>query len=88
MLASLAANLVNVALDYALIFGHWGFPAWGIAGAAVATVISSLLGLAMLLAIYFRRRFREEFATWSGRRPDRKLMAPLLRYKEESLRER
>ena len=80
MRASLVANLANIVLDYALIFGHWGFPAWGIAGAAVATVISSLLGLAMLLAIYFRRRFREEYATWSGRRMDRKLMAPLLRF--------
>ncbi|HPT15919.1 MAG TPA: MATE family efflux transporter, partial [Kiritimatiellia bacterium] len=55
MLASLVANLVNVAGDYALIFGHWGFPAWGIAGAAVATVASSAVGLAILLGVYFRK---------------------------------
>ncbi len=80
MMASLVANLANIALDYALIFGHWGFPAWGIAGAAVATVASSALGLAILLALYFRKEFREEYATWTGQRLDWRLMAPLLRY--------
>ncbi len=80
MLASLAANLANVVGDYVLIFGHWGFPAWGIAGAAVATVISSAVGLAVLFALYFRKEFREEYATWAGQRMEWRLMAPLLRY--------
>ena len=80
MLASLASNVANIALDYAMIFGHWGFPAWGIAGAAAATVISSALGLAILLALYVRKEFREEYATWSGRRLEWRLMGPLLRY--------
>lgn len=80
MLASLVANVANIALDYALIFGHWGFPAWGIAGAAAATVISSALGLAILFAQYFRKEFREEYATWTGRRMEWRLLGPLLRY--------
>lgn len=80
MLASLAANLCNIVLDYALIFGHWGFPAWGIAGAAVATVVSAALGLALLFAMYFRKPFREEYSTWAGQRMEWRLMGPLLRY--------
>ena len=80
MRASLVANLANIALDYAMIFGKWGFPEWGIAGAAAATVLSSVLGLAMLLAVYFRERFRTEYATWSGRRPDWTRMKPLLQF--------
>lgn len=33
----------NVILDYALIFGHWGFPEMGIEGAAIASLISSIV---------------------------------------------
>lgn len=80
MLASLLANLANIALDYAMIFGHWGFPAWGIAGAAVATVVSSVLGLGLLLALYFRPKFRAEYGTGAVQRLEWRLMQPLLRY--------
>lgn len=32
--------LINVALDYAMIFGKWGFPEMGIKGAAIASVVA------------------------------------------------
>lgn len=37
MRSNLTANLVNLVLNYFLINGHWIFPKWGVAGAAVAT---------------------------------------------------
>ena len=40
MWVSVASGLLNVALDVVLIFGWAGFPAWGIAGAAVGSVIA------------------------------------------------
>ncbi|MDD2239034.1 MAG: MATE family efflux transporter [Kiritimatiellae bacterium] len=80
MRASLVANAANIALNYALIFGKWGFPAWGIAGAAVATVISSALGLGLLLVWYARPALRKEYGTgWIGR-PVWRHMKPLLRF--------
>ena len=40
---NLVSNLVNVVFDYLLIGGHFGFPALGVAGAAIATVISQIV---------------------------------------------
>jgi MATE family multidrug resistance protein len=52
------ANLANVALNYAWIFGRFGFPALGAVGAAWATAVSRWLMLLLLLA-----------AAWSALRP-------------------
>jgi len=45
--------LVNIVLDYALIFGHWNFPEMGIEGAALASVIAE--ASAMVYFIVFTR---------------------------------
>lgn len=45
--------VVNTVLDYLLIFGEYGFPAWGIAGAAVASVLAELCALAFLVFYTF-----------------------------------
>ena len=48
MYISLIGVILNIFLDYALVEGHWGFPALGIAGTAIAT---SLIRCFMLIAI-------------------------------------
>ena len=48
MLGGIAAVLVNLCLNYVLIFGHFGAPALGIRGAAIATVISRYVELAIV----------------------------------------
>jgi MATE family multidrug resistance protein len=59
----LIANLANVAGDYALVFGHFGAPRLGLAGAAIATASSELLYAAILLAVALRRGNVARFAT-------------------------
>ena len=48
MVAGISAVLVNLVLNYILIFGHFGAPALGIEGAALATVISRFAELAIV----------------------------------------
>lgn len=44
---NLVANFVNIVLNYLLINGHFGFPAWGIKGAALATVTGTIVACVM-----------------------------------------
>ncbi len=49
MIGSVCAVLTNLVLNYILIFGHFGAPAMGVRGAAIATVISRFLELAIVV---------------------------------------
>jgi len=51
MIAFLFETLVNVLLDYLLIFGNWGFPEMGFSGAAVASVLAEFTGMLVLIAV-------------------------------------
>lgn len=48
MVAGVCAVFVNLALNYVLIFGHFGAPALGVEGAAIATVVSRFVELAIV----------------------------------------
>ncbi len=48
MVGGVSAVAVNLVLNYVLIFGHFGAPAMGVRGAAVATVISRYVELAIV----------------------------------------
>ncbi len=56
MAAGVAAVAVNLSLNYVLIFGKLGAPKLGVNGAAVATVISRFVELAVLVAYTFIKR--------------------------------
>ena len=71
---------VNAALALALIFGRAGFPELGIEGAGWATVAGSWASALLALALLFRPKYRAEFATLRGWRPERELFGRLLLY--------
>lgn len=48
MVGSVSAVLTNLVLNWVLIFGHFGLPAMGVRGAAVATVVSRYVELAIV----------------------------------------
>jgi MATE family multidrug resistance protein len=59
MIALVTANLVNLVANWALIFGHLGLPALGVAGSAWATVIARvyMMGVLMAAIVMYDRRW-------------------------------
>ncbi len=56
MWVALAGNIINIVLDYGLIFGKWGLPQLGITGAAWATVIGGASMTLLFGILIFRLR--------------------------------
>lgn len=80
MIATLAAMIVNVILDYILIFGKLGFPALGIQGAAIGTVLGGFSAMVILLIAYLKHNNRVEFSVMKSFRFNRVIMKKLLYY--------
>ncbi|MFO7805784.1 MAG: MATE family efflux transporter [Paracoccaceae bacterium] len=53
--ATLGTALLNIPINYALIFGNWGAPEMGIRGAAVASLVVTVLTV-LILAGYIARK--------------------------------
>lgn len=80
MMANIAAALVNVPLDYALIFGWWIFPELGIVGAGVATVAGWITALLILSALVFTKKNDETYHVLRGWKPEWQMMKRLVRF--------
>ena len=80
MLAHIAGGLANAFLDYCWIFGHFGFPEWGMAGAAWATVAGTIVQVGILVALASRRRFAREYNLRRDWRLDFPLLGRMCRY--------
>ena len=68
-LTYIGANLLNWGGNYALIYGHWGFPAMGVRGSALSTVVARILMAASLMGFawrYERKRGHPLFRHWAG----------------------
>ena len=76
--AMVAANLVNLVLNYGLIFGHFGLPAWGVAGSGTATAIAEWVYAGVLFALFRRAGVKARFHT-AAVRPDLAAMRRYLR---------
>ena len=61
MTVAITMNLINFVLNIALIFGKWGFPALGMEGSGIASMISSYVGLVLLIGWSLRARYRETY---------------------------
>jgi MATE family multidrug resistance protein len=80
MIVDTIAAGINIVLDYAWIFGHWGFPAAGMAGAAWATVVALWARVLMYGWIMLWPVYRQKYQMLAGCRFDRVLWQRLLRF--------
>lgn len=49
----LGTNLLNVVGNYAMIYGRFGLPEWGLTGAGVSTLTARLVGAVAIIAVFF-----------------------------------
>ncbi len=59
---TLAEAVVNIVLDYGMIFGHYGLPAIGFNGAAYASIIAEASGLFVIYAVIHFKGIHKSFA--------------------------
>jgi len=79
MLVGLLGLLINVFINYLLIFGHWGFPAMGGVGAGWATTITHwLMVLILLIYIFLSKFFRPAQLFMNDLLPDKAELLQLI----------
>jgi len=79
MYATILANVVNIVLNYLLIFGTFGFPEMGIVGAAIGTLASRFIMVAYLWYLLKRReKFRFYVTGFNFRKIERRVMNKII----------
>ena len=80
MWVNTVSTVVNLIMDYALIFGNWGFPEMGIRGAGIASILSALFSLFIYMTLLFSKANAETYHTLRGWRPEKELFLRLCRF--------
>ncbi len=57
MYVSSVAMIVNLVLNYVLIYGKFGVPALGVEGAAIATVIARVVEMSIFIILFFKKDY-------------------------------
>lgn len=67
---ALVSNACRIVLTYGLIFGHWGFPALGVAGAAAGGLAGGAIAVVLSLAALYSGRFGARILRGTAFRPE------------------
>ncbi|MCM3630356.1 MATE family efflux transporter [Paenibacillus glycanilyticus] len=78
MYTAIGMNIIHVGMNYAFIFGKFGFPEWGLRGVAISTDISRLLAVIVLLMM-FLGAFERQITLRDFKLYDNKLFKEILK---------
>ncbi|MCB1689070.1 MAG: MATE family efflux transporter [Halioglobus sp.] len=79
MVADVLGAVVNIPLSWLLIFGKFGLPELGIAGAALGTIIATVFTIGIYLLFYLSKDHQHQFDVASSFRLDKPIMRRYLR---------
>ncbi len=85
LVTNVCSNVVNIILNYLLIEGHFGFPAMGVAGAALASGIGFVVGFLIALRSIMRKGSFLRISFHTSFVPTKETFAPILRISSNSL---
>ncbi|PCE65079.1 MATE family efflux transporter [Sediminicola luteus] len=75
MYATVIANVVNITLNYLLIFGSFGFPKMGIVGAAIGTLVSRIIMVAFIWGILkSKEKFKPYVSDFNFRKLEKRVV--------------
>ena len=79
VIGTAVATILNIVLDYGLIFGHFGLPKLGLIGAAVASVIAEAGSCAVLVGLFYLAQMHKRYPIRRYLTPDWELMQRTLK---------
>lgn len=80
MIITIISVIINIPLDYALIFGKWGMPELGITGAGIATVSAWGVNVIILAVLIFTKKNNTLYGVLTHYNFDHHVLIRLLRY--------
>ncbi len=72
----IASNIINIFLNWLLIYGNWGFPELGLNGAGWATLSSRIIMLLLIVCIFYYSKMLKQYIS----------LASLIKYSRRSLK--